>query len=134
MKALEIKVQLQFDAKMIARYRERITQLQQGVGAHAASHELVQGGMHGDRVADAACNILQLKAHMQRHVNNISSHMALLDTTLPRKIIHLRYIEGLDWEAISIKLQYSKAHLYRSHRQAMIAIAAKLATLPKPLA
>lgn len=134
METTGIKTQMQFDAKMIARYRERIAQLQHGIGAHAATHELVQGGRYGDRVADAACNILQLEAHMQRHINNIGSHMALLDVPLQREIIRLRYIEGMDWEAISAKLQYSKAHLYRPHRQAMIAIDAKLATSPKPLA
>jgi len=134
MEAIEIKMQMQFEAKMIARYRERIAQLRNGIGAHAASYELVQGGVHGDRVADAACNIVRLEAQMQRHICNISEHMALLDVPLQCDIIRLRYIEGLDWEAISTQLRYSKAHVYRPHRQAMIAIAAKLATSPKPLA
>jgi len=134
MEAIEVKVQMQFEAKMIARYRERIAQLRNGISAHAASHELVQGGKYGDRVADAACNIIRLEAQMQRHVQNINECMALLDVPLQRDIICLRYIEGLDWEMISARLRYSKAHLYRSHRQAMIAIAAKLATSPKPLA
>ena len=129
MTELELKEILQFEAKGIRRYRERIDDLRNpSVRAPDANAEVVSGGKRGDGVLNSTCEIIRLEEQMQAHVDTVWKYLVYCDTELQRDVIKYRYIDWMRWEKIALKMRYSEQHVYRLHWQAMRVICNKLSS------
>ena len=96
----QLKEHLQFDAKMIERYQQRIAQLR------------------GDSETE------QLRRQMQAHVDHITRRLAPLRAPA-LEMMQLRYIHGLRWDIVSLHMRYSEQHLFRLHARALRELAAQ---------
>ena len=128
MTAQGVKQQLQFEAKTIQRYRERIERLRSGLeGGAGIDAERVQGGAANSRLPDTISEIMRFEKEMQAVIDRIQgNYLVLLDTPLQRKVIEHRYIHWMRWDKIALKMKYSEQHIYRLHWQAMRVICEKL--------
>jgi DNA-directed RNA polymerase specialized sigma24 family protein len=105
-------------------YRMFISQME-GVGAQTIS-DMPKGNNQSDKMA---ANMAKLEELEQRVAYKLSSLLAArlateetinsLDSSVFRRILHLRYIEGLKWEEICVKTNYSWRQVHRYHVQAL---------------
>jgi len=132
MTAKEVKEQLQFEAKIIRDYRDRIERLRGGSSRNAETVS-VQGGKRGDPVSRTVCEIVRLEGLMRGHIDRVWDHLAYCDTQPQRDVLKFRYMHWMRWEKIALEMKYSEQHVYRLHWQAMRVISEKLSTLPESL-
>lgn len=93
----QIKEHLRFEAKMIERYQQRIAQL---------------------RGSGSAGEIAQLERQMQAHIDHIAARLAPLQAPA-LEVMKLRYIHGLRWDIVALRMRYSEQHLFRLHARAL---------------
>jgi DNA-directed RNA polymerase specialized sigma subunit len=83
------------------------------------------GGGDGDKMASNVCNIITIKEKIEDELQKArEAQSRIMDAIarLPRTealVIRLRYIEGLEWDNVSSRMNYSYAQAHRVHRCAL---------------
>jgi len=83
------------------------------------------GGGDGDKMASNVCNIITIKEKIQEELDKArEAQSRIMDAiaSLPRTealVIRLRYIEGLEWDKVSGRMNYSTRQVLRVHRCAI---------------
>ena len=99
MSTQQLKEHLRFEAKMIERYQQRIAQLR-------------------GRTANTTGEIARLERQMQAHVDYITARLAPLRAPA-FEMMKLRYVHGLRWDIVALRMRYSEQHLFRLHARAL---------------
>jgi len=80
------------------------------------------GGGRTDKIGDG---LARLEDYYNKHVDLVDAYLAiekcisrLKDLTL-RKLMRLRYIQGLTWEEIYKEIEYECTHTHRLHNKAL---------------
>ena len=100
--------------------RERIIRLRAAAeGAGMRLDGMPAGGI-GDPVGEAVANLDKLRARWMRTIDQYLALMlradeaiAALDSPEVRTVLRLRYIDGLPWEEVSVKVNYASSHCRR---------------------
>ncbi|HCM24092.1 MAG TPA: hypothetical protein DHW78_07205 [Ruminococcaceae bacterium] len=104
----------------LSRWRSRATKITPALTG------MPGGGVAGDRVQDAVEKIVALEGEINAEIDRLlqvrgeieKAIEAVPDDTL-RTLLELRYIDGLTWEKIAVKLNYSYMHICRLHGKAI---------------
>jgi RNA polymerase sigma factor (sigma-70 family) len=81
--------------------------------------------MVADRVANLAVKIADLCAVLEEKKAAVLSLRTEIEAAIrqlepfERRLIRLRYVSGLRWEKIALKLNYSWRQVYRTHSSAL---------------
>lgn len=121
---------LRFETQIIQSYRERLAKLRNDAGiASGISCEPIQSGKVGDPVLWAVCEIDRLEQEKREHVNRIWEYLVYLETPLQRNVFKARYIYGMRFDKVALRLKYSESHVKKAHGRGLILIAEKVSTL-----
>lgn len=83
------------------------------------------GGGDGDKMASNVCNIITIKEKIQEELDKArEAQSRIMDAIaqLPHTealVIRLRYIEGLEWDNVSSRMNYSTRQILRVHGYAI---------------
>ena len=84
------------------------------------------GARSGDKVQDCVELISAVKRNINREIvkqchvrNDITAAIESVSDETLRLLLELRYIDGLTWEKIAVKLNYSYMHICRLHGKAI---------------
>lgn len=87
------------------------------------------GGSAGDTMAAAICAAADAKDQLARAIAELNAALAfalkLADVPTDdrqKTVLHLRYIDGLDWTAIQAKMAYEKTQVFTIHGRALLAV------------
>ena len=126
MTAESIKKELQFEMKVIKAYRDEIASVRAG-NARGEASSIGREGQKGDPVSRAACRVVDLEEEMRARIDHVWGHyLVYLDTESQRKIFKARYIDGLQFNRVALRLQYSVQHVKNVHGQGLKLIAKKV--------
>lgn len=108
----------------IERLRESLT----GITA-PLKDDPVQGSGAADRMADTVARIVDAEEALAPALTEINAHireiMAAIDSVpdeMGKTVLTLRYIEGLDWIAISERIGYEISNTYIIHGRALVSV------------
>jgi len=112
----------------LARLEEKIAVLRNRVESPRGA-VLTNTGKGGERkdFTDYIDKLIELQEHYSERAKiifaeqiKIEMAIAAIDDPVSRLILGYRYIDGLDWQAISEKIHYSQVHtVYRLHPKAL---------------
>lgn len=87
------------------------------------------GGAAYDRMAEDICRAADAKQQLARAIAELNASLAfalkLADVPTDdrqKTVLHLRYIDGLDWTAIQEKMAYEKTQVFTIHGRALLAV------------
>lgn len=86
-------------------------------------------GETGDRVSKMAAEIADMEAHALRKAEAYLAHARMVDQAIgelsdgkQRMILRLRYLDGLTWEEVSLRTNYSERWVRKLHQKALEAL------------
>lgn len=87
------------------------------------------GGAAYDRMAEDICRAADAKQQLARAIAELNAALAfalkLADVPTDdrqKTVLHLRYIDGLDWTDIQAKMAYEKTQVFTIHGRALLAV------------
>lgn len=87
------------------------------------------GGGNGDRVADAVEKIMGIEEEINADVDRLISIRSEVEKAIKsvpdetlRTLLELRYIDGLTWEKIAVRMNYCYMQVCRLHGKALAEI------------
>lgn len=108
----------------IERLRESLT----GITA-PLKDDPVQSSGAADRMGDTIARIIDAEAALNPALDEINARireiLAAIDSVpdeMQKTVLTLRYIEGLDWIAVSEKIQYEERQTFVIHGRALVAV------------
>ena len=84
-------------------------------------------GSVGDRLAESLCDLISMEdkfidrelGEYQNIISNVLTAVYGLVDMTERQIMTLRYIHGMKWPEVTIKMGYEEAQVYRLHGKAL---------------
>ena len=107
--------QLETDIETLYSKAENIRLRQNNLGVK------IQTSMGSDPVGDAASQLADTAVSLREKIQKAEEERRVIDVALQelpvrdRRLIELRYINGLSWEKVSMEMQYSLPHIFRLH-------------------
>ncbi|MCL2545033.1 MAG: DUF1492 domain-containing protein [Clostridia bacterium] len=100
--------------------RERMIRLRAAAEGAGMRLDGMPGGGIGDPVGEAVANLDKLRARWMRTIDQYLALMLRADEAIAglqspevRTVLRLRYIDGLPWEEVSVKVNYASSHCRR---------------------
>ena len=91
--------------------------------------DIVKGGGSHDRMADDVARIVDTEEELTEEIAEIGKRLAdileairSVHNEMQKTVLTLRYIEGLDWLAISERIGYEISNTYIIHGRALVGI------------
>ncbi len=116
---ISLQRQIQRDTEQLYLLRE----IAEGTGSVPTDNLRVQTSLppSGNRYAEAAADLSAAIDSEQYELKELQGKVQVFIKTLAEplecRIIHLRYIDGHDWQMISNVLGYSRRHIFRIHNK-----------------
>lgn len=83
------------------------------------------GGGHSDPVGDAVVKLAELRARYDTKLAELLTEQLAIETAIDRldgvhrMLLRYKYIDGLPWEEVCLKINYSWRQTHRLHAQAL---------------
>ena len=100
--------------------RERMIRLRAAAEGAGMRLDGMPGGGIGDPVGEAVANLDKMRMRWMRTIDQYLALMLRADEAIAglgspevRTVLRLRYIDGLPWEEVSVKVNYASSHCRR---------------------
>ena len=87
------------------------------------------GGGESDKLTDGVGKLVELDAEIDSKVGGlvalrreIEGHIAALDSDAQRRLLTLRYINGMTWERVAVEMGYERRQICRIHGYALMSL------------
>jgi DNA-directed RNA polymerase specialized sigma24 family protein len=128
----QIKDELVALSCFIRSIRERIDYLRSSLertGTPMGGSCVQSSGGGNDVLPDTLSAIFFWEEKMEDYIAQVRRYASLAGPPVQRKLIMLRYADGLKWEDVAAELCYSVKHTYKLRLQAVRVIGEKLSSL-----
>ncbi len=130
-------------AREIDDYNQRIDRARawaEGITQHPRPDGGISGGMTSDKVGDGAIELAEIEEMFADTIRRYRTHIAMVDEAIDdipdanqRRVLRLRYMDGLLWTDIAKRTKYDERSCYRHHDAGLEALGIKLSVNVTPI-
>ena len=93
------------------------------------SYSGMPGGGGGDTMTDVIARLIELEGEINDRIDalialrrEIEGCIRTVDSSAQRRVLRLRYIEGMTWERVALEMHYERTQVWRLHGRALAAL------------
>nr|DAL51010.1 MAG TPA_asm: Protein of unknown function (DUF722) [Caudoviricetes sp.] len=93
------------------------------------SYSGMPGGGGGDIMTDGVAKLIEVEQEINDRIDalialrrEIEGCIRAVDSSAQRRVLRLRYIEGMTWERVALEMHYERTQVWRLHGRALAAL------------
>lgn len=93
------------------------------------SYSGMPGGGGGDTMTDGIAKLIEVEGEINDRIDalialrrEIEGCIRTVDSSAQRRVLRLRYIEGMTWERVALEMHYERTQVWRLHGRALAAL------------
>ena len=93
------------------------------------SYSGMPGGGGGDIMTDGVAKLIEVEQEINDRIDalialrrEIEGCIRTVDSSAQRRVLRLRYIEGMTWERVALEMHYERTQVWRLHGRALAAL------------